>query len=270
MKSCGGFEHNLQSLRVVDLLEQRYPRFDGLNLTLETREGILKRASMAVAVQMEAQEPGGPAHRIVAGEQPSLEAQLVNLADEMAYNVHDIDDGLRSGLLRMAQLEEVAPFALHLEAALSEHRHLASGSPRRLLAETLRRMLSAQVNDVIEATQAALREHAPLHARDVRSMPPLVQFSPALRQQVTALKRFLFASLYRHPRVAGTTARARAVVDALFSAYIAAPDLLPDEHRHAHAQIGARAVADYIAGMTDRFASREYFRLAGQPAFEDA
>jgi dGTPase len=270
MKSCGGFEHNLQSLRVVDLLEQRYPCFDGLNLTLETREGILKRASMAVAVEMENLEPGGPARRIVAGEQPSLEAQLVNLVDEMAYNVHDIDDGLRSGLLRMAQLEDVALFAVHREAALSAHPHLAGGSPRRLLAETLRRMLAAQVHDVVEASRAALREHAPVSARDIPSLPPLVQFTPALRRHVTALKRFLFASLYRHGQVARTTARARTVIHTLFSAYLASPDQLPDEHRQAHEQIGPRAVADYVAGMTDRFASREYFRLTGQLAFEDA
>jgi dGTPase len=269
MKPHGGFEHNLQSLRVVDVLEQRYPRFDGLNLTLETREGILKRCSMTVAQRMVAEEPAGPARRIVAGEQPSLEAQLANLADEMAYNAHDIDDGLRSGLLGMGQLSEVSLFATHRDAALAEHPHLREGTERRLLAETLRRLLSAQVNDVIAATAAALRVHAPAHSRDVHRLPPLVQFTPAMREQGTALKRFLFAALYRHPQVERTTSQAQEVVRVLFSAYGNAPQQLPDEHRLAQQQIGMRAVADYIAGMTDRFASREYTRLTGRAAFED-
>ncbi len=268
MKPHGGFEHNLQSLRVVDVLEQRYPRFDGLNLTLETREGILKRCSLRVAQRMVEKEPDGPARRIVAGEQPSLEAQLVNLADEMAYNAHDIDDGLRSGLVEMAQLDEVPLFAAHRTAALAEHPHLQDRPERRLLVETLRRLLSAQVNDVIAATTAQLRAHAPTHAREVHAMPPLVQFTPAMREQGTALKRFLFAALYRHPQVEHTTSQAQEVVRALFSAYAQAPQQLPDEHRAAHEQIGLRAVADYIAGMTDRFASREYARLAGRAAFE--
>jgi dGTPase len=268
MKPHGGFEHNLQSLRVVDVLEQRYPRFDGLNLTLETREGILKRCRVTVAQRMVAKEPDGPARRIVAGEQPSLEAQLANLADEMAYNAHDIDDGLRSGLLGMAQLDEVPLFAAHRIAALAEHPHLHEAPERRLLAETLRRLLSAQVNDVIAATAAALRAHAPARAQDVHALPPLVQFTPAIREQVTALKRFLFAALYRHPQVEQTTLQAQEVVRALFSAYADAPQHLPDEHRAALQQIGLRAVADYIAGMTDRFASREYTRLTGRSAFQ--
>jgi dGTPase len=268
MKPHGGFEHNLQSLRVVDVLEQRYPRFDGLNLTLETREGILKRCSRAVAERMVAKEADGPARRIVAGEQPSLEAQLANLADEVAYNAHDIDDGLRSGLLGMAQLDEVPLFAAHRAAALAEHPHLQGTPERRLLAETLRRLLSAQVGDVIAATAAALRAHAPKHARDVPTLPSLVQFTPAMREQVTALKRFLFAALYRHPQVEQTTSQAQQVVRVLFSAYADAPQQLPDEHRAAQQQIGQRAVADYIAGMTDRFASREYTRLTGRSAFE--
>ena len=267
MKPHGGFEHNLQSLRVVDVLEQRYPRFDGLNLTLETREGILKRCSAAVAERMVSQEPDGPARRIVAGEQPSLEAQLVNLADEIAYNAHDIDDGLRSGLLSMQQLDAVPLFATHRAAALAEHPHLGDAPERRLLAETLRRLLSAQVNDVIAATSATLQIHAPSHAQDVRLLPPLVQFTPPMRVQVTALKRFLFASLYRHAQVEQTTSQAREAVHVLFDAYADTPHQLPDEHRVAQQQIGLRAVADYIAGMTDRFASREYARLTGRSAF---
>jgi dGTPase len=256
MKPHGGFEHNLQSLRVVDQLEQRYPRFDGLNLTLETREGILKRCSVGVAQRMASQEPDGPARRIVAGEQPSLEAQLVNLADEIAYNAHDIDDGLRSGLLSMEQLGAVPLFARHREAALAEHPQLGEAPERRLLAETLRRLLSALVNDVIAATTANLQIHRPSRARDVHRLPPLVQFTPPMREQVTAMKRFLFTSLYRHAQVERTTLQARETVRVLFNAYADSPQQLPDEHRIAQQQIGLRAVADYIAGMTDRFASR--------------
>ena len=268
MQTHGGFEHNLQSLRVVDHLEQRYPRFDGLNLTLETREGILKRCAPEVARRMLAEEPAGPAQRIVAQQRPGLEAQLANLADELAYNAHDIDDGLRSGLLSMAQLEELPLFSRHRQAALTDHPHLAQGPQRRLLAETVRRMLSDQVDDIVATTSAHLERHAPSNADEVRALPVLVRFSPSMREEVTALKRFLFASLYRHPQVLQTTARAREVVHALFKAYEQAPAQLPDEHRSAYAQLGARALADYIAGMTDRFASREYAWLTGQPAFE--
>jgi dGTPase len=268
MQPHGGFEHNLQSLRVVDHLEQRYPRFDGLNLTLETREGILKRCAPEVAQRMLADEPAGPAQRIIAQQRPGLEAQLANLADELAYNAHDIDDGLRSGLLRMEQLEALSLFARHRQSALAEHPHLSQGSQRRLLAETVRRMLSDQVDDIVATTSTHLERHAPSTADEIHQLPVLVQFSPSLRAEVSALKRFLFASLYRHPQVLQTTARAREVVHALFTAYEQAPGQLPDEHRDAYAESGARALADYIAGMTDRFASREYARLTGQPAFE--
>jgi dGTPase len=171
-------------------------------------------------------------------------------------------------LLGMAQLDEVPLFAAHRAAALAEHPPLRDLPERRLLAETLRRLLSAQVADVISATRAHLHLHAPEDAQAVRVLPPLVQFTPPMREQVTALKRFLFAALYRHPQVAQTTARARDVVRVLFAAYADAPQQLPDEHRLAHEQIGLRAVADYIAGMTDRFASREYTRLTGRAAFE--
>ncbi len=270
MRSHGGFEHNLQSLRVVDRLEQRYPRFDGLNLTLETREGILKRCSMKVAQALEAEEPGGPARRIVAGEQPSLEAQVANLADEMAYNAHDIDDGLRSGLLHMDQLDELPLFAEHRRAAMDEHPNLSDASERRLLAEALRRLLSAQVHDLIATTSSHLQTHAPADGRAVQALPPLAQFSPALREQAVALKRFLYAALYRHPQVMRTTDQARDVVRTLFTAYVEAPSQMPDEHRQAHDRSGLRAVADYIAGMTDRFAAREYQRLSGKAAFEES
>jgi dGTPase len=268
MKDHGGFEHNLQSLRVVDRLEQRYAAFDGLNLSFETREGILKRCSRTQAERLDAAEPGGVAHRFLVGGQPSLEAQLCNLADEIAYAAHDVDDGVRSGLLRFAQLDAVPLVARHRDAVLAQYPGLAQGGERRLLAETLRRLLSAQVHDVIEATRAALATQRPDSVDAVRRSPPLVAFTPALRDEATALKRFLFAALYRHPQVERTTQRAREVLRALFDAYVASPAELPDEHRLAFDQRGLRAVADYIAGMTDRFAAREYRRLTGVAAFD--
>jgi dGTPase len=266
MENRGGFEHNLQSLRVVDRLEQRYPTFDGLNLCLETREGILKRCSARVAASLESMEPNGVARRFIARQQPSLEAQLVNLVDEIAYNAHDIDDGVRSGLLDSTQLDVVPLLACHRDAALAQYPLLAH-TPRRLLAESLRRMLAAQVQDVILATQAQLELHAPEDADAVRGLETLVCFSDAMHQQSRELNHFLKGTLYRHPQVMRTTDRARQVVHRLFAAYIAAPGQMPAEHAAAFANRGQRVVADYIAGMTDRFAAREYQRVTGMPAF---
>lgn len=266
MRDHGGFEHNLQSLRVVDQLEQRYPQFDGLNLCLETREGVLKRCSARVAQALEASEPGGVARRFAARQQASLEAQLVNLADEIAYNAHDIDDGVRSGLLDMDQLGDVALFARHRDAALVAYPSLAP-QPRRLLAEALRRVVAEQVQDVVATTAQALARHAPCSADAVRELPPLVALSEPMREQTTQLKRFLFDALYRHPQVMRTTERARGVVHSLFAGYVASPGEMPDEQAAAYAQQGLRVVSDYIAGMTDRFAGSEYARLTGQAAF---
>ena len=266
MRAHGGFEHNLQSLRVVDVLERRYPEHDGINLTFETREGILKHCSPANARRIEAREPGGVARRFIEGTQPSLEAQLANLADEIAYNAHDIDDGVRSGLLTLAQLAEVPLFAGHQAAALHDHPHLAEPAQgRRLLYESIRRMLSAQVYDVIATTRAAIDAAAPQDADAARHMGPLVRFGADMRAQSTALKRFLFARLYRHPQVMETTARGQQVVRELFAIYLDAADGLPPEF--AGSADRPPAVADYIAGMTDRFALREHERLTGQRLF---
>ena len=266
MAEHGGFEHNLQSLRVVDTLEHRYPEHDGLNLSFETREGILKHCSKANAQRIEAREPGGVARRFLDHTEPSLEAQLANLADEIAYNAHDIDDGVRSGLLTQDQLAAVPLFAQHRAAALHEHPRLAEPAMgRRLLYESIRRMLSAQVYDVIAATRAALAAAAPADADAARRLAPLVCFGDAMRAQSTALKRFLFANLYRHPQVVETTARGQQVVRELFATYLATPAQLPPEF--ADALDRPRAVADYIAGMTDRFALREHERLTGQRLF---
>ena len=267
MQAHGGFEHNLQSLRVVDQLEERYPDFDGLNLSFETREGILKHCSRRDALQLEAAEPGGVAARFVHGGQPSLEAQLTDLADQIAYNAHDIDDGVRSGLLSLDQLADLPGVQRHREQALAEHPALARLPGRRLLFETIRRMLSAQVHDVIDTTGAALAEARPGSADVVRGLPRLVQFSAPVHTQASALKRRLFAALYRHPQVMRTTTVARQVVRELFEAYLAAPAEMPPEH--AALPDHHRAVADYVAGMTDRFAAREHRRLTGRDAFAE-
>ena len=259
MAPYGGFEHNLQSLRVVDSLEERYAQFDGLNLCFETREGILKHCSLRNAQLLEAQEPGGVAARFLTKSQPSLEAQLCNIADEMAYNAHDIDDGVRSGLISMAQLEDVALFDDYRREVEAAYPDL---NGRRLLYEAIRRMLSDQVYDVLNATQKALVQFAPDSVAAVRTAPALVQFSAPMQQRSTQLKSFLLNHLYRHPQVMQTTDWARQVVGELFAAYLAKPDEMPEGH--AKRDNLPRAVADYIAGMTDRFASREHGRLTGQ------
>ena len=259
MAGHGGFEHNLQSLRVVDELEERYPGFDGLNLTFEMREGILKHCSRPNAERIERTEPGGVARRFLDRTQPSLEAQLCNLADEIAYNAHDIDDGVRSGLLTMEQLAGIELFETFHRQTIGQFPQLQG---RRVLYESIRRMLSAQVYDVIDATRAAVTTAFPRSVDEVRLARPLVKFSEAMAAQSAALKRFLLDNLYRHPQVMGTTSQARQVVRELFAAYIADPRQMPADF--AARSNMPRAVADYIAGMTDRFAAREHERLTGQ------
>jgi dGTPase len=252
----GGFEHNLQSLRVVDSLEERYPEFDGLNLTLATREGILKHCSAKDAARLEAAEPGGVAHRFIAKLQPSLEAQLVNLADEMAYNAHDIDDGIRSGLMEMDALRELALFERYHAQVTAQYPQL---SGRRLLSEIIRRLLSAQVFDVIDATRRALAQHEIQTEAQVRQAPALVAFSPELAEQILQIKRWLFKHLYRHAQVTEKTDEAKIIVRDLFAVYLKQVAHLPLAYAQRTDQ--PRAIADYIAGMTDRFAMREHAKL---------
>jgi dGTPase len=259
--SSGGFEHNLQSLRVVDSLEERYPDFDGLNLTFETREGVLKHCSRPHAERLVAKEPNGVGHRFLQRTQPSLEAQLCNLADEIAYNAHDVDDGVRSGLISIEQLEDVSLFARFRQQALSERPGLGG---RRVLFESIRRMLSAQVYDVLGATETALREAAPRHVDEVRALPPLVRFSETMARESAELKRFLRTNLYRHPQVVSNTDRAKEVIRELFAGYLAHPP----ESVSGHGSSGLRSIADYIAGMTDRFALREHQRMTGRHLFD--
>ena len=261
MAEHGGFEHNLQSLRVVDQLEERYPAFDGLNLSFETREGVLKHCSRANAEHLELSEPGGVARRFIDRTQPSLEAQLCNLADAIAYNAHDIDDGVRSGLISTEQLLEVELFAHYHQQALAEHPGLLA-KPRRLLYETIRRMLSDQVYDVIDTTRRAVAQAGVQSAAQARLAGPLVGFSADMKARTAELKKFLFARLYRHPQVMQTTGQAQQGVRELFAAYVDRPAEMREDFA-VRADLH-RSVADYIAGMTDRFALREHERLTGR------
>ena len=260
MKDEGGFEHNLQSLRVVDELEHRYPDFDGLNLCFETREGILKHCSHANALRLNQIEPQGVAQRFIDGTQPSLEAQLCNLADSIAYNAHDIDDGVRSGLLSLDQMLEAPLFGGYLQGVMQDHPPLQH-QPRRWLYEAIRRMLSDQVHDVVQATRRAIEAAGVTSADQARAQAPLVGFTSAMQQQSSDLKRFLFQHLYRHAQVSRMTDLARQVVTDLFVAYRADPSQMRAEFTQREDAL--RAISDYIAGMTDRFAQREHQRLSG-------
>ena len=262
MRPYGGFEHNLQSLRVVDELEDRYAEFRGLNLTFECREGILKHASLNNARQL-----GELGERFLERRQPGLEAQIANLADEIAYNNHDVDDGLRAQLLTIEQLESVAL----VRAMLGEVRRLYADIPeRRLIHEVVRRMINRLVTDVIESSTAAIAEAAPRDIDEVRGLAgPLIAMSAAAATEHLELKRFLRDNLYRHYRVVRMTRKARRVVSELFDAFMDDVQLMPPEHQDAaraaeqdHGAAGrARAVADYIAGMTDRYAIGEHQRM---------
>jgi dGTPase len=270
MAEHGGFEHNLQSLRVVDDLEERYPHYNGLNLSFETREGILKHCSRTNAQRLEALEPNGVAERFLENSKlrsPSLEAQLCNLADNIAYNAHDIDDGVRSGLLSLDQLSDCSLFETYRLETQSQFPQLTG---RRLLFEAIRRMLSAQVYDVIAATTANIEQAQPQNTlfsiTEVRQTKPLVAFSEPMRLQSVELNRFLLTNLYRHPQVMATTEGAQNIVVELFAAYCNSPAQFQFDEKISTVSLH-RAVADYIAGMTDRFAAREHERLTGQKIF---
>jgi dGTPase len=253
MREHGGFEHNLQSLAVVDELEEHYGAFNGLNLCFETREGILKHCSRDNARKL-----GALGERFLQGRQPSLEAQLANIADEIAYNNHDVDDGLRSGLITIDQLAEVALWQHHYEAALAEFPRLEG---RRLVHETVRRIINTLVVDLIDATTRNLARVAPASLDDVRAAPPLVSHSEVIAEQAATLKRFLFKNLYRHYKVMRMANKAQRVVTGLFEAFAGDPRLLPPQYQAAEPAKQPRLVAHYIAGMTDRFALKEYQRL---------
>ena len=264
LRDHGGFEHNLQSLRVVDRLEERYAEFPGLNLTFETREGILKHCSLR-----NARELGELGKRFLEKTLPGLEAQLVNIADEIAYNNHDVDDGLRSELLKVEQLKEVALFAEQYDEV---HRRYPAIAPRRAIYETVRRMINHVVTDLIENSRGLIQQSGITDIEDVRLHPgPLIAYTAAVDEKTRELKRFLRQHLYAHQRVTCMMTEAIKIVRELFQAFMQDPSLLPlqyqDKIREQQGQgEQARIVADYIAGMTDRYAMREHSRLFIDPA----
>jgi dGTPase len=262
MRDFGGFEHNLQSLRVVDELEEKYANFPGLNLTFETREGILKHCS-----RQNARKLGELGQRFLDGQQPGLEAQLVNVSDAIAYNHHDIDDGLRAGLLEIPELCELSLFGEQHSRVLAAHPDIGS---RQLTHETVRAMINVIVTDLLDQTRMRLEDANPKSIDDIRARSkPLVAFSDEVYAQHIALKKFLNAKLYRHEKVLEMTDRADRVVTSLFEKYFAEPETMPVEHaeraRADEIESGengrARVVADYVAGMTDRYAYSAYKRL---------
>ncbi|MEQ8496294.1 MAG: deoxyguanosinetriphosphate triphosphohydrolase [Gammaproteobacteria bacterium] len=265
MKPWGGFEHNLQLLRVVDELERRYARFDGLNLLFETREGILKHCRAQDVARL-----GELGERFRRGLQPSLEAQIANLADEIAYNHHDIDDGLRSGILSLDSIAGHAVFRTALETSRAAHPGLDG---RRLEHTALRAMLGSFANDLIASSRARLAASGCQTVDDVRAAAePLVDFSPAMREHHLSLKRLLHRELYNDARVRRFTDAARETVRELFEIFLGDTATLPGERRvRADTPLAdsTRAICDYIAGMTDRFAIAEHRRLVGTPRWPD-
>ncbi|VAW94260.1 dNTP triphosphohydrolase, broad substrate specificity [hydrothermal vent metagenome] len=262
MRGHGGFEHNLQSLRIVDQLEEKYAEFDGLNLTFETREGILKHCSTDNARQL-----GELGERFLQKQQPGLEAQITNIADEIAYNNHDIDDGLRAGLIDIEQLCEVQLFREQHQTIMTAYPGLQR---RRAIHEIIRRMINRQVTDLIETSRDHLATSAPQSRDDILNQPtPLAGFSEPMQAMNRELKRFLRNHLYRHYRVHRMTSKAHNIVRALFHSFLDDALLLPPEAQRKAATLEikagvsgrARAVADYIAGMTDRYAIQEYERI---------
>ena len=264
MKDYGGFEHNLQSLRIIDVLENNYAEFDGLNLCFETREGVLKHCSLKNASKL-----GNIGERFLNKEQPSLEAQLTNIADQIAYNNHDIDDGIRSGLINIEQMREMPLFSTQYDKVMWKYPELKGN---RRVHETIRRMIGEQVVDLVETSRAKIAEVNPQSIEDVRKhSEQLISFSDEMRTHNQELKKFLRENLYYHHKVYRMTRKAHQVIKALFDIFMRDLRLLPPAHlnlaRKALVDEGltgqARVIADYVAGMTDRYATKEYARLFG-------
>jgi len=251
MREHGGFEHNRQSLRIVTVLERRYPHFPGLNLSFEVLEGISKHFT-------DYDLPGG---RLFHREgQPSLEAQVANLSDEIAYNNHDLDDGLRSGMITLEQLHEID---LWREAFEPVREELKSSPLRVQLFQTIRRLINLVVTDLVENTMKNLKSHQIHSIEAVSAHPkPLVAFSKELQGKITELKRFLFVNLYRQYRVERMADKAERILTDLFGAYRHNPKILPPYvYEQTQGEDPDRAICDYIAGMTDRFALEEHQKL---------
>lgn len=262
MKNYGGFEHNLQSLRVVDELEEKYAQFNGLNLTFESREGILKHCSIKNAAEL-----GDVGERFLNKTQPGIEAQMVNLADAIAYNSHDVDDGLRAGLISIEQLREVSLFKSLFEDVVSDYPDLAD---KRVIYEIVRRMIDIQIKDLIAASFEKIQAVNPDNIDAVRNHDDsLITFSTEMWEMHRELKRFLRENLYNHYRVHRMSHKAGKVISELFDAFMNDTRLMPPEYKdkarraesNSNESGRARIVADYIAGMTDRYAIKEYERI---------
>jgi len=261
MRDYGGFEHNLQSLRVVDHLEAKYAEFPGLNLMFETREGILKHCS-----KTNARELGDVGERFLNRQQPGLEAQIANIADAIAYNNHDVDDGFRAGLLGLDQLREQPLFAAGYNEVHSLYPDLED---RRLIYEIIRRMIGTVVTDLIETTRSKIVASNPRSIDDVREAnEPMVAFSDDIYEQHVSLKRFLNRHLYSHEKKLEMTHKAQAIIRELFELYTSDIHAMPAEFADRADNEGkagrARVAADYVAGMTDRYAIAEHERLLGK------
>ncbi len=254
MKAHGGFEHNRQSLRIVETLEQRYPGFDGLNLSWETREGIIKHSS-------DYDSAGSQAIAAYAPEQrPTLEAQIIDLADEIAYNNHDIDDGLKAGFIKLADLKQVP---LWQRTWLQVGEKFPGLDERRQTLQTISYLISQLIHDLVDTTRQKLELQGIRTLEDVRLQPHnLAGFSPQMQKDNRQLKSFLYAKLYKHHKVERMRVKAERFLTLLFENYIETPSLLPEKYQQRFAAIGTeRVICDYIASMTDRFALDEYKRL---------
>ena len=253
MKLHGGFEHNLQSLRAVDYLERRYASFDGLNLTFESREGILKHCSIKNAKTL-----GSIGERFIKKQQPSLEAQIVNIADEIAYNNHDVDDGFRSGLLNFKALMQNKLFSRCSKVVDEIYTNIKDSQK---INEVVRRMIHLLIEDVCTQSQKNLNDYQPKSIDNVRNMPHLIDFSAGVKEEQQELKQFLRHAMYEHPHVAKMTQDAGKTVEKLFNHYVAEPEAIPENFSTNKIDDPARLVADYIAGMTDRFAIKAVSKL---------
>jgi dGTPase len=262
MREFGGFEHNLQSLRIVDHLEEKYAEFNGLNLTFEAREGILKHCSIK-----KAQTLGDVGERFLNKQQPGIEAQIANVADEIAYNNHDVDDGLRAGFLSIEQMREVDLFNQQYEEVIQQYPDI---SERRAIHEIIRRMINCQITDFLAATNAHITSCKPTCAADIKQLSsPIATYSESMKERTQHLKKTLRTNLYQHYRVHRMSTKAQIVVKSLFQAFMNDIRLLPtDTYKNALKEYNASgdtgraiAIADYIAGMTDRYAIREYERI---------
>ena len=270
LKEYGGFDHNVQTLRILTKLERRYATFDGLNLTWETLEGVVKHNGPLLkteggdaSVLPRAVRDYSAQHDLELHTHPGIEAQVAALSDDIAYNNHDIDDGLRAGLFSIADLRDVPLVGPIIGRVEREHSGLEAP---RTIAETVRRMIDAMVTDVLAETRRHLDKARPASAKAVRALPyPLVAFSDAMAPQERALRDFLHTHMYRHYKVNRMASKARRVVGDLAALFVAEPECLPGEWRAQcdgpHTAKTALVAADYIAGMTDRSALDEHERI---------